>query len=144
MQAWHIWIILGIAFFIIEIFTPAFFFASLGVGAFAAAIAAFYPVSFTLQIVCLTLGTFVVFLGIRPLINQLQRTRSDQRKIGIQALVGETALVIETIDPSGHSGRVKLKGEDWKAAAVDGDMIADGSRVAVEKIEGVTAYVRRL
>ena len=42
IQPWHVWIILGIVFVIIEIFDPAFFFVALGIGAIATG-----PVSYT-------------------------------------------------------------------------------------------------
>ncbi len=144
MQLWHIWIVLGILFFIIEIFTPSFFFASLGVGAFVASISAFYGLSVTTQVVMLSLGTFVVFIGIRPILKKLQSSRADNRKIGVDALIGQKGLVLDTIDTMNHTGRIKLKGEDWKAASFDDAVIKEGAHVIVLKIEGATAFVKEV
>ena len=142
MDAWHIWIIIGIIFFIIEIFTPAFFFASLGIGAFITSIAAYYDYSMPAQISVLSGGTFIVFIGVRPLLKLLQSTKGDNRTTGVNALIGQKAIVIKQIDNANNWGRIKLGGEEWKACSINGDILEESYLVVVEKIEGVTAYVR--
>ena len=142
MQIWHIWIIFGIMFFVIEVFTPGFFFASLGVGAFVASIAAYYEFSLTAQICSLTVGTFVVFIGVRPILETFQSTKSDKRKIGVEALIGRKAIVVEYIDHKVNKGRIKIGGEEWKACCIDECDLEKDSFVIVEKIEGVTAFVK--
>ena len=141
MNAWHLWVILGMVFFIIEIFTPAFLFASLGIGAFIAGIVACYDYSITAQISALSVGTFIVFIGIRPILKLMQSNKTDNRKIGVDALIGQEAVVIEEIDHASNSGRIKLGGEEWKACSVDKNVFKKGSTVIVQNIEGVTAQV---
>ncbi len=143
MDAWHIWIIIGIIFFIIEIFTPAFFFASLGIGAFITSIAAYYDYSMTAQISALSGGTFIVFIGVRPLLKLLQSAKGDNRTTGIDALIGQKAIVIKQIDNANNWGRIKLGGEEWKACSINGEILEESYMVVVEKIEGVTAYVKQ-
>ncbi len=143
MDAWHIWIIIGIIFFIIEIFTPAFFFASLGIGAFITSIAAYYDYSMTAQISVLSGGTFIVFIGVRPLLKLLQSTKGDNRTTGVNALIGQKAIVIKQIDNANNWGRIKLGGEEWKACSINGEILEESYMVVVEKIEGVTAYVKQ-
>ncbi len=142
MELWHIWIISGIIFFVIEIFTPAFFFASLGVGAFTASICAYFEQSLTFQIVGLSSGTFIVFLGIRPLLSRLHKAGGDLRGIGVEALLGQTGIVLEPIDADAGTGRVKVRGEDWKAASSDSTVIEKGARVTVAYIDGATIFVK--
>lgn len=144
MNIWHIWIILGIVFFIIEIFTPSFFFASLGVGAFIASVAAYYDYSITAQISVLSGGTFIIFIGVRPLLKLMQSTKGDNRKIGVNALIGQEAIVINQIDHANNSGRIKLGGEEWKACSANKDILEEGCMVIVKKIEGVTAHVTHI
>lgn len=142
MNAWHIWIIIGIIFFIVEIFTPAFFSASLGTGAFITSIAAYYDYSVTTQISVLSGGTLIVFIGVYLLLKLLQNTKSDNRKTGVNSLIGQEAIVIKQIDNANNLGRIKLGGEEWKAYSINGDILEESYIVVVEKIEGVTAYVK--
>ncbi|MEK6277151.1 MAG: NfeD family protein [Actinomycetota bacterium] len=57
---------------------------------------------------------------------------------GAEALVGESAAVIEACDPE---GRVRMRGELWNARAAEG--LAVGERVRVTAVEGLTLEVAR-
>ena len=143
METWHIWIIIGIAFLVWEIFTPGFFVASIGVGAFLAAITSYFGGGATYQIVSLIIGALITFLFIRPLFIWYQKSKGDNRETGTYALIGQTALVLESIKNSTNEGRVKIGGEEWKACSSGGDDIAEGDLVVVEKIEGATVFVKK-
>jgi membrane protein implicated in regulation of membrane protease activity len=141
MDTWHIWIIVGVAFLILEVFTPGFFVASLGVGAFLASVASYFDLSPTWQIVAMTVGTLLTFLFVRPLILATHKRKADPRETGTNALIGRDALVLETIVNSTNRGRVKIGGEEWKARSSTGEDIAEDVTVKVDKIEGATAFV---
>ncbi len=143
---WHVWIILGIAFMIIEILTQSFFFASLTAGAFVASIVAFYAGghAITEQVIGLSIGTLIVFLTVRPVLVRFQSKKGDNKKIGIAALIGRRVTVVEEIDNLQHTGRVKVGAEEWKACAADHRVIGIGAVVVIEKIEGVTAHVTQI
>ncbi len=139
----HIWIIIGITFFILEIFTPGFFVASLGVGSFVAAFFARQGSSFNVQLVALTAGTFLIFVLIRPFMGLLQKKSDKALETGIYALIGQSCKVIKKIDNIENSGRIKVGGEDWKASSSAGEKIDEGTIVTIDKIEGVTVYVTK-
>ena len=141
MHIGHIWIIVGLAFLICEVFTPGFFIASIGIGAFFAALASFLGAGFTVQIAALTLGTALVFVFIRPLVCAVHSNNVTGGKTGTEALIGRSARVISPIRNAENTGRVKIGGEDWKALAADGSDIPEGATVIVERIEGVTVFV---
>ena len=63
-------------------------------------------------------------------------------KTGVQALIGQTGIVVEKISPF-TGGRVYFKGELWKAFDADGGTVEENTPVLIEKIEGVSLYVRR-
>jgi len=63
-------------------------------------------------------------------------------KTGVQALIGQTGIVVEKISPF-TGGRVYFKGELWKAFDAEGGTVEENTPVLIEKIEGVSLYVRR-
>ena len=63
----------------------------------------------------------------------------EKPKAGSEALIGEIALVIKTLDPA---GQVEVKGEIWPARSLDGKTILKGTKVEIVKVEGNTLYVK--
>lgn len=141
IEIWQVWVVLGIVLFIIEMFMPAFLMGSLGIGAWAGAIAAGFGASFTGQVAAFTATMVVVFFLLRPFFNKTLSRFDHPAKTGVQALIGRDALVIEVIDNVTNQGRVKIAGETWKAQSAHGQPISAGVVTVVQRIEGVTAYV---
>ncbi|TFH02308.1 MAG: NfeD family protein [Calditrichales bacterium] len=144
MSFWYYWLAAGIILIIIEIFTPGFVLASFGIGCLLAAIAAGLGLSVYFQIIAFCVGTIVVFFGIRPLYKKHLLPEADREPTNIEALRGQKARVIETIDPDKDSGRVKIGGEDWRAVCPDHLILPVGELVEVVRIEGVKAIVKKI
>jgi len=67
---WQIWMIIGIGFIIIEIFDPAFFFISLGIGAIITSLLSLIPFmgrNIAFQILVFAVLSFISFLFMRKL-----------------------------------------------------------------------------
>jgi membrane-bound serine protease (ClpP class) len=67
------------------------------------------------------------------------RARQSKHKMGSEALVGETAVVTETLDPQ---GQVMLRGELWQA--VSRTPALKGERVRVYALRDLTLLVERV
>ncbi|HMO04367.1 MAG TPA: NfeD family protein [Kiritimatiellia bacterium] len=141
IELWHVWIVIGIVLFIAEIFVPAFLMGSLGIGAWAAAIAAGFGAPFVGQVAAFIVTMVVVFFLLRPFFNKTLARFDQPVKTGVQAMIGQDALVIEPIDNITNRGRVKVGGETWKAKSVSGQPIAEGEHVMISRLEGVTVFV---
>lgn len=141
IEIWHIWVVIGIVLFIVEIFVPAFLMGSLGIGAFAAALAAGFGATFSLQLAVFAVTMIIVFFLLRPFFNKTLARFDSPVKTGVHALIGREAIVSEGIDNLANHGRVKIGGEFWKALSADGRTIDPGAHVKVQRIEGVTVYV---
>ena len=63
-------------------------------------------------------------------------TNHFKRQVGLETLIGETAL---TITPLAPHGQVKLNGEIWQGHAAS--TIQTGARVRVKAIQGLTLEV---
>ena len=141
MELWHLWIILGIIFFIVEIFTPGFIVATFGVGCLIAAFPAFFHAHFLWQIAFFSLGTLIAFFTVRPLYLKYIFPTEKQVPTNVDALIGRQALVVEVIDPLKNTGRVKVGGENWKASNKQEQKISDGTVVRIVAVNGVTLLV---
>lgn len=76
-----------------------------------------------------TLSLSMLFFN-KAINRHVQKTNAD-------ALIGEKAVVTETIDNLNGTGRVKIGGKDWSARSRDQSVIPSGQAVTVTAIEGV-------
>ncbi|HQQ68070.1 MAG TPA: NfeD family protein [Candidatus Cloacimonadota bacterium] len=144
LLAWHVWIIIGIAFVIIEIFDPAFFFISLGIGAIATGLLALLPVidrSIPVQILLFAIVSFISFLFMRKLGKKV--LANPGADTNVYALKGKTGHVTQAIKDDGR-GYVKVGGEEWVAVSENGESIAEQAKVVITGIEGNKLIVRQM
>ena len=155
-----IWVVLAVLLGVAEIFTLTAALGLRAVGALAAAGAAARGLGAVAQFAILAaagaaaLGldvfwqgvTFAVvavagLVGIRPLVKRQLRPRyGPQHRFGVAALVGRQARVVQEV--TGHTGRVRIGGEEWSARAYDETLVIPaGATVDVIEIEGATALV---
>jgi membrane protein implicated in regulation of membrane protease activity len=140
VPSWSLWILLGVALAIGEIFTPGMFFlAPMAIAAVAAAIAAALGAGWVLSLIVFGIASVASLAFLRPIVRSHVRQPPEMRT-GTAALVGARAVVVERVD--GGGGRVKIGGEVWSARAYDEhSVIEPGARVQVAEIEGATALV---
>ena len=135
------WLIASAVFLLIEILTLGLTSIWFAGGAVVAAIAALFGVPFLVQMLLFIVVTCLLFALTRPvakryLNNRVQKTNTD-------ALIGQTALVKETINNMESKGYVQLNGQDWTASAEAGEIIPAGCEVVVKEIQGVKLIVER-
>ena len=141
MELWYLWVVLGVIFFVFEIFTPGFIVATFGFGCLAAAFPAYFHSHFLWQLFAFSAGTLAFFFTVRPLYLKYLYPREKQISTNAQALIGQKGVVIEAIDVARGQGRVKVGGEDWKASCRTREHLAVGTKVRVSALEGVTLFV---
>lgn len=141
---WHVWLIAGLVLLIAEIFTTGFAVGVFGIACFAAAIGAAFGLSFEVQLLCFGIASGTIALAIRPLVLRCFASSEVGSSTNVDALIGRSGFVTEEIDPKANTGRLKLAGEEWKAASFDETAIEAGSGVIVRRVEGCTLFVERL
>ena len=62
-------------------------------------------------------------------------------KTNVDAIIGTEGVVTADIDNLTAVGQVKLGGMEWTARSTSGDKISAGTRIRVDRIEGVKAFV---
>lgn len=136
-----IWIWLGAAvvFGILEAMTAGLISVWFVAGAVAAMAAAMLEADVMVQA-----GVFIVVSALalaltRPLVRRWTQTR----KVATNAdrVLGQMAKVTETVDNDNSMGAVYVDGKTWSARSSDGSVIPAGTRVQVERMEGVKLFV---
>jgi membrane protein implicated in regulation of membrane protease activity len=141
MDAWVVWLIVGVFAAVGEILTAGFFLAPFAAGAFAAMVAALSGGGDTVQLITFAALTLASFALVRPIAKR-HMAMPPRLRTGTAALVGRSAIVLERIANDENVGSVRLDGEVWTARAYDDEHILEpGAKVEVIEIRGATAVV---
>lgn len=136
-----LWLILLVAFAVVEGATVSLVSVWFIGGAAAALIAALCDAEIWLQVVLFFAVSIALLLCLRPISKRLLK----QKKVATNAdsNIGKEAVVTEEIDNLQGKGAVKIAGVEWSARSEDGSVIEKGAVVRIERIEGVKVCVRR-
>ncbi|HKV31804.1 MAG TPA: NfeD family protein [Candidatus Dormibacteraeota bacterium] len=142
MTAFWFWVIVAIAFAVVEVMTVAFFAVFITIGALGAAVVAL--LNFNLLVQAIVLGVIGVagILIARPfLVERLHIGRPTLRS-GADSMVGQQAILLEPILGVGQPGHVKIAGELWPALTEDGSPVPANTMVVVTALRSTTLIVR--
>ena len=141
-QYW--WLIAGILLLLVEIFTPGFFAASLGIGAFSAAVVAYFDGSMEWQLLVFSIFSILSIFLLRPIIKKHMYDTKDV-KTNADALIGRVGTVIKEIDPATNQGRCAIDGDEWQFIFSDEEMrIEIGKKVRVIQRDSIILTVEPL
>jgi membrane protein implicated in regulation of membrane protease activity len=137
-MAWWLWMVLGLVLAIAEAQIPTnFFLLAFGVGGLV--VGALVGLGFGgapwLQWLTFTLTSVVAVLVFKKTLTQSEVTHA------VDDLRRESATVIEDI-PAGGVGRAELRGTTWSARGVDGVALARGTRCRIDRVDGLTLWLR--
>lgn len=139
-EIWWIWMGLAAIFLVGEIFTAGFFLLWFSLGAAAAGILALLGVARP--------GQFIVFIIVSGILYVLGRrfaeriTEKQPPGIGADRFIDKEGIVIDAIDNTTNTGRVRIGQDEWRANSETGDVIPEGARVRVTRIDGTHAIVK--
>ena len=109
-------------------------------GALVALIAAALKAPLWLQIALFVVVSAITLVATRPIVRKITNRKAEN--LNAERIVGRQAIVTERIDNLEGTGAVKVDGLIWTARSADDSVLEQGSRVTIEKIEGVKAIVR--
>ena len=140
---WHWWMYAGILLLILEVFTPGFIVACLGIGALTASGAAYFGMNIDAQLITFAISTSVSLFIIRPIL--LKRGGNEEKiKTNTDALIGRTGTVVEAIDNNTQKGRVLIDGDQWKAHTNSTEFIPENTKVEVTSIDSTILTVKKI
>jgi membrane protein implicated in regulation of membrane protease activity len=134
-----IWLLAAGVLAVAETLSVDFVLLMIAGGALAGAGVAAIGAPAALQFAVFTVAALGLVTVVRPMAKRRLEIPSHQR-MGIDALIGKTAVVTRTVDQ--HGGRVKLAGEEWSAETYDPTQVLEiGREVRVMEIRGAAAIV---
>ena len=108
-------------------------------GSLVALIAALLGGPLWLQILLFVAVSLGLLAMLRPFVRKYLRPRIS--RTNVDAVVGTQGFVTEAIDNVAASGQVKLGAMPWTARSTSGEPIPTGTRIRVDRVEGVKVYV---
>ncbi|MEG1426842.1 MAG: NfeD family protein [Oscillospiraceae bacterium] len=138
----YIWLALIILGIIIEAASPQLVSIWFVLGAVAALVASFFGVPVWGQVLLAIVVSIVALVATKPLVKRIVAhkftgTNADR-------YIGKEGIVITEINDVMGTGRVMVLGSSWSAISPDVRIIPAGTKVFVEKIEGVKLLVKIL
>ena len=134
-----LWLVLMVVFILIEVSTVSMVSTWFAAGALAALIASLCQAPLWLQVALFVVVSAVMLLALRPLARKYFTPRLT--KTNLDAVIGSEGLVTERVDNVKSSGRVKLAYMEWSARSSTGEILEEGTRIRVDRIEGVKVFV---
>jgi len=134
-----IWLVLVVAFLVVEASTVTMVSLWFAAGAAAAMVVSLLNGAVWLQITVFLAVSAILLSLLRPLVRK--HITPKLSATNVDAVVGSAGLVTVPIDNVAASGQVKLGAMFWTARSTSGDPIPEGTLVRVDKIEGVKAFV---
>jgi membrane protein implicated in regulation of membrane protease activity len=139
---WWIWVLAGLVLLLAEVLTPGgFFIVFFGAGAILVGVlkglgwngpaSAEWLVFTVLSVVALALFR-------KPL---MRRFSLGGKSKPVDQLQGERALVTEDVAPGGV-GKAEMRGASWTARTSGSIALARGQRCLVERVEGLTIWLK--
>ena len=137
---WWFWVLLAFLLLTIEFFATTAHVGFFAVGAFLVAILVGLGFDITLwaQLLIFAISSVVLLIFVRPIV---------VRKLGlskthvVDTMIGEQAIVLGDVAVAGE-GRAEMRGSTWTARNVGEIPLLKGQRCVVEKVVGLTIYVR--
>ena len=136
---WQFLCVVGIAFVILEIFTPSMFFLNFALAAFITAGITLITLNKFALVLAFFLLSFLSFVFLRPM---LLRRNSKETETGIEGkYIGKTAKVIEEVGANG--GVITIYGERWEARSLDEQIIPVGDDVKIVNNDSLVMFVEK-
>jgi hypothetical protein len=141
-MAWWIWVLGGLVLLVAEVTTPGGFFAVF-FGAGAILVGVLKALGWEgpawaewLVFTVLSIASLAFFR--KPL---MRRFSLSGGKKTVDRMEGERALVTEDVAPGGV-GKAEMRGTSWSARTAGDAPLAAGRRCLVERVEGLTLWLR--
>ena len=140
MLVWQFLCVIGIAFVILEIFTPSMFFLNFALAAFITAGISLITLNKFALVLAFFLLSFLSFAFLRPI---LLRRNSKDTETGMEGkYIGKTAKVTEEV--TAERGVITIYGERWEARTEKGEVIPAGAEVKILRNDSLIMYVTKI
>ena len=136
------WLVLMLVFLLVEACTVSMVSVWFAIGALAAMVASLCGGELWLQLVLFVVISAAALLALRPLARKYFTPRLT--KTNMDAVIGQEGLVTVTVDNTHAVGQVRLGHMEWSARSTSGEILEEGTRIRVDRVEGVKVFVTPL
>jgi len=140
-MTWWIWVLAGFALLAAEMLTPSgFYLLFFGCGALAVGLLTALGWSGPLWfqgVLFSVLSVLSVLLFRKPLVQKMRAADGKE----VDSLVGEIAFAVDRIQANGF-GKAQLRGAAWNAHNVGDQPLQPKQRCRVEKVDGLTLWLK--
>ena len=133
------WLVLTVVFLAVEAATVTVVSLWFAAGALTAMVTALLGGGIWLQTGVFITVSAIALTALRPLVRKYLTPKLTATNV--DSVIGTVGIVTAGIDNIAASGQVKLNGMEWTARSSSGDPIPQGTRVTVDRIEGVKVFV---
>lgn len=142
MQAPVFWLIIFAAMVIIELISLGLTTIWFAGGAIVAMLASLGHAAVPIQAILFLAVSVILLILVRPWAQK--HFNHDRVRTNAQSLIGQSAIVLETINNMQAQGRVLVRGQEWAARNIaEGEVIPQGSQVRISGISGVKLIVEQ-
>ena len=134
-----IWLGLTVAFLIAEAATVTVVSLWFAAGSLAAMVIALTGGGIAFQAAAFLTVSVMMLTALRPLVRKYLTPKLTPTNI--DSVIGAAGIVTGDIDNISAAGQIKLNGMEWSARSSSGETIKTGTKVRVDKIEGVKVCV---
>lgn len=140
---WQIWLIVAGFFLVLEIITTGFLVFWFSIGALIAMCTSFFIESIIAQTAIFLISSTILLFSTKKFVQKL--TKKDANvKTNVYSIENKIGKVIVDINPVEGEGQVKVNGETWSAKSYNDTVIPVGTKVSIEKVDGVKVIVKPL
>ena len=137
-----IWLVILIVLLVIEVITLGLSTIWFAGGALAAFIAALLGANVAVQVVLFLAVSIILLIFTRPVV--MRMLNKHKTATNAESLIGEQAIVTQTINNLMGRGEVFMNGLEWMARSQqDNDTIEKDTVVRILRIDGVKLIVER-
>ncbi len=135
------WLILFVVLVLIEIATLGLTTIWFAGGSIIAFILALIGFNIPVQVVAFLVSSILLLVLTRPI--AIKHFNQERKLTNAESLIGEYAVVLETVDTLHNVGTVEVNGQEWSAKTDEPhEVIAKGAIVSIEGIQGVKLIVK--
>jgi membrane protein implicated in regulation of membrane protease activity len=139
MMSWIVWLIVAAVLGVFELMTTTLALGIIAVAAVVAAGVGAFHLALPIQMAAFVAASAAGLAFVRP-VAMRHIKQPPLLRTGPAALIGRSAVVTEEV--TGHSGRIKIGGEEWSSRAYDETLVIPvGHKVDIMQIEGAFALV---
>lgn len=136
-----VWVAVTVICIVVETLTLSLTTIWFGISAFVMVFLAFTPIPFVAQLFIFVVVALILLIFTRPILKQ--KLNKNKIATNYERIIGQIALVTKKIDAI-NKGSIKINGMEWTAAVNEDIILEEGSKCVIEKIEGVTAFVKKI